>query len=787
MISIVNLVGLSIGLAFGALVFLFVYEEISYDRFHNNSHRIYRVNSHLLDLSAGSESKNATNGWGIGRTLKREFPEVEDVIYMRLFPTLSIFHDEQYYNQNLLYAEENFFEFFSFPLKNGDPKSALRDPYSVVLSKKMEKKFFDGDGFGKELIFADTMIFKVTGILEEIPGKSHIDFDILISFATFKAFNPGFDQEDRWFSFNMVNYVKLQEGADFVSFKDKTTDLYMEKAADHFSSFGLRATLSYDALPSIYFEKAAGNPLGPKGNGQQIKILMLIAFFIILLACFNYINLSTARSTFRAREVGLRKVVGSSRASLVTQFLSESFLSTFISLLLAITIILLSLPWFNIITDRSFTLSQFLQPSVLAGSLIIWFVVSLLSGIYPAWIISGQSSIGILKGNYHTGKTGVRLRQGLVIFQFFISTALIISTLVVLDQLAFMSKQDLGFNNKQVVFLNASAVGFDKRQKTYAAFKNDVSSLAHVDRISYTNAIPGKYGWAGQVAFPEGKTMEESVSTEFIVADPDYVKTIGFHMLAGRDFNSEQGQEATDALIINEACVTAMGWDTPENAIGKRIDSPSGAPKGMVIGVIRDYHQHGLKSEISSVVISPQTQFANQYVIRYNAESTGDLLVQLEEVWKNHFPGYTFEYSFLDESFPRQYESEIRLAKIFATFAILGISIAVIGLFGLISFVVTFKTKEIGIRKILGATTGNVLSLISKDFLILVFAGYILALPVVVYLMNHWLQNFAYKTSISVFLLVITGLAAFGISLLTISFHAIRAASADPVKSLRYE
>lgn len=786
LVSFVNLFGLSVGLAFAALVLIYVNEELSYDKFHEHKDRVYRISTYLSDVNSTVGGKNSTNGWGVARALKNEFPEVEDVIYMRLWPAFSVKHNEQYFNEKLLYAEENFFDFFSLPLKSGNPKTALEEPYTVVISKSMEDKFFNGDGLGKELIMADTIPFKVTGVLDDLPGKTHLSFDLLLSFATFKSMTPDFENRDDWFSFNMVNYIKLKEGVSIEAFKEKSENLYMDKAGEVFTTYGYKAWLGYDLLTDIYLDKETGNAVGPRGNRQHIQILGIVAAFVLLLACINYINLATARSSYRAKEVGLRKVVGSTRQSLFAQFMAESFLSGLISFIIALALAFVLLPLFNTLTAREFTMQHFLNAPVLTGTVLLWIVVSFLAGAYPAWIISGQQSIGIIKGVFHTGKVGVRLRQSLVVFQFFISCALIVSTLVVKDQLGYMMKQDLGFDTQQVLIVNAGKASFDQRNKNYPSFKQELASLASVDKVAYTSAIPGNYGWDGQVAYPEGKSMDESVSTEFITADEDYVKAMGFQLIAGRNFEPS-GQELTDALIINENCVLAMGWESPEDAIGKRIDSPSGMPRGVVVGVIKDYHQHGLQQRIRPVVLSTMTQFARQYVVRYTAASTQDLLAQVESKWKEYFSGRDFEYSFLDEDFAKQYTAELRLSNIFTTFASIAIIIAAIGLFGLVSFVVAFKTKEIGIRKVLGAETHHVFTLLSKDFIMLVLIGFVLSVPLIVYLMNNWLQNFAFKTSIDAITILLTGIGAVLIALVTISYHALKAAMTDPVESLRYE
>jgi putative ABC transport system permease protein len=787
LVSFVNFFGLSVGLAFGALVLLYVNEELSYDKFHKDGDRIYRISTWLLDVNKSTGGKNSTNGWGVARALKNEYPEVEDAIYMRRWPMLSIKHEDHYYTEKLIYAEEKFFDFFSLPLKSGNPRTALIEPYTLVITKAMEDKFFNGDGLGKILLMADTINFKVTGVLDDFPGNTHLKFDLIISFATFKSFTPNFDNRDDWFSLNMVNYLKLREGVDLESFKAKSENLYMDKAGEVFTTYGYKARLDYDAVQDIYLDKDTTNALGTLGNMQHIKILSIVAAVVLLLACINYINLATARSSYRAKEVGLRKVVGSTRKSLFAQFMAESFLSGFISFIIAIALAFSLLPLFNELTGREYVLNSFFHVHVLGSIIALWVIVSLLSGAYPAWIISGQNSIAIIKGVFHTGKAGVRLRQSLVIVQFFISSALIVSTLVVMDQLGFMMKQELGFDNQHVLIVHAGKVGYDQRNSNYKPFKNELTSLAGVEHVAYTNAIPGNYGWDGQVAYPEGKSMEESVSTEFIVADEDYVKTLGFQLLAGRNFDTSGGSELPDALIINETCVLAMGWESAENAIGKRIDSPSGMPRGVVVGVIKDYHQHGLQEKIRPVVLSTMTQYASQYVIRYSAASTQELLTQIETQWKTFFAGRAFEYSFLDEAFAKQYASESRLANIFATFATIAIIIAVVGLFGLVSFVVAFKTKEIGIRKVLGAETHHVFTLLSRDFILLVVIGFVLAVPVITYVMNNWLQNFAYKTSINSFTILLTGLGAILIALITISYHALKASATDPVKSLRYE
>ncbi|MFN3841613.1 MAG: ABC transporter permease, partial [Cyclobacteriaceae bacterium] len=634
----INLLGLSLGLTAGIFILMYSLDELSYDKFHTRADRIYRVTSGFFNPQSGAaEGATETNAWPVGKVLEKDFPEVEKVLYTRGASFLQVNHNDKRFSQKIHFAGPEFFDLFSFELLKGNPQAALTEPYSIVITKSMEEKFFHGqDALNKSLMLADSMEFVVTGVMKDIPDNSHIQLDMLLSFSTFEILSPLFGQpfsyESGWGNFNMRNYILLKDGVEAKGFMAKAKNLYMDRAGNMLKSWGTEAYLNFEPLTKLYLTSEAGNGMGPLGSLQRVYLVSGIAGFVILLACINFINLSTARSTHRSKEVGLRKVVGSTRLKLIGQFLSESFWLTLIAFIIALALTGALLPFFNQLLGKSYELAVLIKPSVAIGIGVLIASITLLSGYYPAIMMSAMRPADVLKGKLQTSLRGVQLRRVLVVFQFAVSVCLVLGTLVVLDQLSFMQKKDLGFAKDEIILVPVNRVP----RSSIEGFKNEIKSLASVQQVSFANAVPGRSGWSGQVAYPEGKAGEDAVSVEYMAVDEAYVNTLGLEIIAGRNFDPQREGDMNEGLILNEKAVAIMGWSSPEEAIGKKITSPSGTPAGEVIGVVKDYHQLGLQQNIGPITMDAEPQYSNLFVIRYQASETNELIATLNSIWAKY-------------------------------------------------------------------------------------------------------------------------------------------------------
>lgn len=783
----INLVGLALGLTAGILIMLFVLDELSYDQFHAQGDRLYRVNTVFQKGESDKGDANETNGWPIGKKLEQDYPEVEAVMYSRNASFLLINHNDQRIRQNIHFATPEFFTLFSFPLVQGNKEQALTKPYAVVISESMQEKYFQGEAaLNKTILVSDTLPLLVTGVMKDIPSNSHIQADMIISFATFQALEPGFSFDAGWGNINMRNYVLLKAGTHVEDFSAKIKNIYTQHVGEMLKQWGVTAYVELEPVKKLYLHTRAGNGMGPTGSIDRVYMLTGIAGFVILLACINFINLTTARSVYRSKEVGLRKVVGSTRKGLMAQFLSESLVMTVLALIISIAFIGLVLPTFNHLIGKSYHLQSLFNPVLAGGMVLLILIVALLAGYYPALVLSALRPAEVLKGKMQTSQRGVQLRRTLVVFQFVVSVVLVAGTLVVIDQLRYMQAQSLGFKIDQVVVLN-TARARSAQADGHETLRNALTQLPEVQSITFTNALPGTSGWRGQVAYPEGMAGERSVSVEYMAVDDHYLETLGLTLIAGANFDKQKPMELTNGLILNETAVQAFGWNTAEEAIGQKIDSPSGQPAGEVIGVVKDYHNYGLQEKIGPVAMDYAPENSYLFAIQYETTDTQAFMDKLATQWKTLFPGYDFNYFFLDESFARQYEREQRLANVLFLFAFITILIAVIGLLGLVSFMIVARTKEIGVRKIHGASTLSITKLLSKEFVMLVIVANLIAFPMVWYAAGSWLQRFAYHVPMRPLVLAATLAIAIVITLLVVSTQTIRAALSNPVESLRSE
>jgi putative ABC transport system permease protein len=785
--AIINLLGLSLGLTAGILIMLFVIDELSFDKFHQNGHRTYRVLTQLFNPKSGAAGgSNDANGWPVGDVLRREFPEVESVVYMKGASQLMVNHDDKRFRQRIQFASPEFFSIFSFPLVEGNAQTALNRPWSVVISEDMAAKFFPGgDALNKTMVFSDTLQFAVSGVMKNMPANSHIQLDMIMSFASYETIFPDFSYEEGWGNINMKNYVMLKEGTDGAAFASKASNIYNDKVSEMLKTWGVNANVITEPLFDTYLKSTAGNSVGPLGSIDRVYLVAGIGIFVIILACINFVNLATARSIYRAREVGLRKVSGSSRIGLIRQFLVESLVITLLSFLAAIVLTWSFLPYFNDLMQKHYSLISFADPVVIGGIVTLLLLISCLAGFYPALVLSSMNPVEVLKGKMHTSSKGVHLRRSLVVFQFLISAGMVSGTLIVLDQLDFMQKQKLGFDKENILVVNAGRAK-PVNENGHEVFKNQVRELAIVGDVSYNNALPGIPGWDGQFAYPEGRSGDNAVSVHYMAVDADYVPTMGLEIIHGRNFDARRETDMKDGLLINETSAGLMGW-SPEEAVGKKITSPSGFPEGEVIGVLRDYHYAGLQQKIGPVVMDINSRNSYMYAIRYKASDTKQLISSLEQLWSSNFSGYEFNYFFLDDTFGEQYKSEQKLADVFTLFSMVTVVIAAVGLLGLVSFMVVSRTKEIGVRKVLGASIVSLAMLLTKEFLILVVVANLIAVPLTWYFAGEWLTGFAFRTSLNPILFMITTLAAVSLTIITVGYQTFRAALADPVRSLRHE
>ncbi|MDX1941652.1 MAG: ABC transporter permease [Saprospiraceae bacterium] len=796
--SIINISGLAVGLACAILILLWVQDELSYDSFHSDKDRIYRMN---WDFSwNGSEGVGPGTPPPLAAALQSEIIEIEEVTRIYPISQMVVRHEDRFFREDQIFAvDSTFFDFFDFELKTGDPKNSLIQPNSVLITEAIAKKYFgDASPVGKFITIGEdnegfwgkySSTFQVTGILENPPHNSHFQFDILTSMPSHPIVK-GFDWS--WVWMQVVTYAKLKEGASVATVQAKIPAIVKKYAPAAFTRIGFsfdelmenggRWNFLFQPLSTIYLDSGdTGNRLGPVGNRMYVSVFSVIAGFVLFLACINFMNLATARSANRAREVGVRKTLGSERKSLVRQFLVESVLYSFLALPIAMIITKLSLPAFNRLSGKTLELNPFEPWWLSVGLLALTLVVGFVAGSYPSFYLSSFRPVQVLKGSIHTGGKSQRLRNALVVFQFTITIGLIASTLLVQQQMDYLRKADIGFDKEGVVIISNENHPLGNQAET---FKEEIKSDARIVDATVSTGVPPYSGFMDYYK-AEGKEDELFELTSY-TTDEDFLGTMGIELLDGRAFSKEFSEAKN--VILNESAVALFGWDNP---IGKKIHYP-GSGDFEVIGVIKDFNFNALYSAITPFALfhhdSKSYDISNSYIItRIKSNDVQQSIQLLESQWKKFAPDHPFEYEFQDESFEQQYLAEQRLGRIFLIFSALTIFIACIGLLGLVAFAVEQRTKEIGIRKVLGASVPDLVALLSKDFTKWVIIANVLACPLAYYAMNQWLQNFAYRVDIQWWIFVAAGALALMVALLTVSFQAIRAAMANPVDSLKTE
>jgi putative ABC transport system permease protein len=774
--SFINIAGLSIGITAGFFIFMYVAFELSYDKFHSKADRIYRL---VTDIKTPSETINTgITSWAFAPNIKADLPEVESFVRTSGGSFLVRRDNIKFQEERSMFADSAFFKVFDFKLLQGDPKTALTAPASIVFTESTAKKYFgNANPMGQTvLVTGDAIPAIVTGVMKDFPENSQIKADMVISMTSLtQKFNKGID--DQWGNFGATTYLLLKPGTTQKALEAKLPAFLQHRDGEGMKKSQMFYTLFLEPLKNVYlYSKRGGQETGSISN---VYIFGIVAIFILLIACINFINLTTARSVERAKEVGIRKVVGAERGQLASQFIGESVVLCLIAFILTVIFSALLLPMFNQLAGKTISAGIFSNWYYLTILFVTSVGIGLLAGIYPALVLSSFKPVMVLKGRFSGSNKGNVLRKTLVVAQFSISIALIIGTIVVYTQMDFMRNRDLGFSKDQMLVLNTNG------DPAKDALKQAISLLPGVKSTASASSIPGG-GNSGAYSEIENKKGDLQIANlDLYFVDYDYVNQFKIKMVAGRSFSRSFSTDTAQAMLINEAAVKLFGYSSPQQAIGRRFKQ--WGREGKIVGVMKDFHFRSLQEVIKPLTMRIELRNLDLITIKVSPKNLSSTLAQIESKWKELIPNRPYNYYFLDEFFDRQYRSEQRFGKLFFNFAVLAIFISCLGLLGLASYSTLQRTREIGIRKVLGASVPGIVNLLSVDFLKLVIASFFIAMPLAWYFMHKWLQDFAYRIDISWWIFVLAGILAIMVAIATISFQAIKAAMSNPVKSLRSE
>ncbi|WP_153800070.1 ABC transporter permease [Foetidibacter luteolus] len=784
--SLINILGLSIGISVCFIIMLFVQDELSFDRFNTKADRTYRI---VFNASINGGKINEANVMPpVAQALMNDYPEVEEATRLHVDGRPKVaYKDKSFKDAELAFVDANFFNVFTLPFIKGDAKTALLQPDAVVITKEQVHKFFgDEEPIGKVLIFNNNNPLKVTGVIDKVPANSHFHFDMFGSMATLDE-----ARQPTWMASNFFTYLVLKKGFSYKKLEAKLPGMVekymgpqiqqeMGLSLAQFRTKGNELGFVLQPLTDIHFYSHSNFELGPSGDIRYIYIFSAVAFFMLLIACINFINLSTAGASKRAKEVGLRKVMGSGKPALIQQFLLESVLITCVALVLSTVFVQMALPVFNDLSGKNLSLGFSFKP--LAVLLSLGLLVGLLAGIYPAFFLSSFKPITTLKGNLTAGKKSFGLRSSLVVFQFFISVSLITGTIVIYQQMNFIRSAKLGYDKEHLLVLNNSwALGKNEKY-----FKEQLLKDPRVINITVSGYKPAGPSFNNNsLAYPEGREDMMMKTLEYKI-DEQYIPTLGMQMAAGRNFSATFPTDSL-GMIINESAARAFGWGN--NAVGKRIireNSHRGKNVAFtVVGVVKDFHFKSLHEAITPLLMVLQPE--SGIIVKVRAEHISDLLAGIKTQWQKLTSEEPFSYAFMDELYNQTYAAEQKTGRILNIFTALTIIVACMGLFGLATYTAERRSKEIGIRKVLGASVAQVTTMLSGDFLKLVAIGCVIAFPLSYFVMHKWLQDFAYRIDMSWWMFLLAAAAAILIAVATVSFQAIKAALVNPVKSLRNE
>jgi putative ABC transport system permease protein len=762
-ISLINIAGLAIGITCGVLILLWVQDELSYDQFHENSDNIYRVNK---KYEMGAEiSYNRSTPFPLADAAKSGFAQIKDATKIFRRQILVKYNDIIFTENRVGFTDPSFFEIFSFHFVQGNSTTALLNPNSVIITEDMKKKYFKNvDPIGKIITIDNRTEYAVTGVIENIPENSDLRYDMFMSISADERNRSADDWGSQW----LQTFVLLQEKAEYKNIEAKLSSLIKEHLPEE------KISLVLQPLKNIHLYAINGEPEGMK----YLYFFSVISLFILLIACINYMNLSTARSVKRSRETGIRKVMGAHKLQISRQFFGESILYTIIALGVSLILIELIQPFFNNLTGKNLVF-EYTNYQMLSGLILITIFTGLVSGIYPALFISSFQPIKVLKGNSsQKGSGGVGFRKALVIIQFSLSIILIISTLIIYSQLDYIQNKEMGYNKENILYLSLNS---EIREK-FDPLKSVLLQNSDIINIAKTSELPTEINSIIRGITWEGKETDEGAAFGFASVDYDYFKTMNMQIVQGRAFSKHFPADSNN-YIFNEMAINVMGMESPT---GNQF-ALSEEDKGTIVGVVKNFHSLPLTYEIEPMIFLLLPDYQRYMLVKIKSDNIPGTIDKLESAWAQFSPGFPFEYHFLDEDFDMLYRDEIRSGKIFGYFVILAIFISCLGLFGLSSFTAEQRTKEIGVRKVLGATVSTILVILIKDFTKWVLYANLIAWPIAWFMMNNWLQNFAYKTEMALWVFLLAGSIALLIAIITVSSQAIKAAIANPVESLRYE
>ncbi|MBC2844722.1 ABC transporter permease [Winogradskyella flava] len=770
-----NISGLAIGMTAGFLVLLYVSFELSYDKMHEKSDSIYRI---VADIKTPSETIEASiAAWPVAPALEQEFPEIlKSTRVMNLNLTV-VKNNKKVIEEDVVAVDSSFFEIFDFELVKGDKTQILKQPNSLVLSETIANKYFGQDnpiGQNLELEGFDDLGV-VTGVMKEIPENSQIQADIVMSMITFTA-SPS-DRDEQWGSYDPSHYVLTSESVNPKDLESKFPAFIEKRTGDQMRQSQMFVTLFLEPFSDVYLKSSRGGNI--TGNINNVYIFSIIGIFILLIASINYINLATARSVERAREVGIRKVVGAQKNQLAFQFISESVVVCLLAFLLAVGLTALSLPYFNALAGKTVSSGIFTEPVNILYLFLIALSIGVVAGIYPAIVLSSFRPVSVLKGSFSKGSKGVLLRKSLVVVQFTISIALIIGTIIIYNQMQYMRNQDLGFNKEHTLVI-PTQIG-----NSQDALKTSISAIPGVKGIALASSVPGSGNPAAYSEIENQNGDLQVANLDLYFVNEDYIPQLGMEVVAGRAFSRDFASDSTQAMIINEKAVSLLGYTNAKDAIGARYQQ--WGSNGQIIGVVKDFNFRSLQQDIAPITMRLDPNSTNIMTVKIASNNITQTIGAIEKTWLSMMPADPFEYYFLDELFDEQYEAEEDFGNLFLSFALLAIFISCLGLLGLAAHSTIQRKKEIGIRKVIGASVGSIVNLLSKDFIKLVGIAFVISAPLAWYAMHNWLEDFAYKIDIEWWMFIMAGVIAITIALATVSFQAIKSATTNPVKSLRTE
>jgi putative ABC transport system permease protein len=772
--SLINVFGLTLGISSSLLIFLFVHDELTYDHNHSQVNNIYRLHSGWRSSSDYTSQMYARAGFNEGEILKRDFSEIDQVVrFNRIFDArIEKPGTDEFFLEYLWAAEPSVFKVFDFPLIAGDPEKLLPDDHSVVITEKMALKYFNKtDVLGQTIRWfsQDTIDYKVSGVMKDYPDNTHMKVDFII------PLQPPTDVRSEWFEYGYFTYFTLHPGSKIEDIESRIKHFTKKDVADVEKEIGFIAEHEIMSMNKIHMYSNLPGELDTPSKASYVYVFLVVGIFILAMACINFMNLATARSMVRAKEIGIRKVIGAIKTQLVRQFLGEAFMMTIVATAISIFIVYYSTPILNEFSGKNLTFIDRNEFWIAITALVA--LVTLFSGAYPSFYLSAFKPVDTLKGSFKHSDKGAFLRKGLVVFQFTISIALIAGMMIIWSHINFMRTKDLGFDKDQVMIVSRGS----------NRMKEQLQNISGIESMTISNRVPG-FPVGGRTIIKGWNKTDQQLVLGQLAVDHDFIELYGLKLIAGRNFDKNITTDLKEAFIVNEAALNVLGFDKAEDAIGQQLWLEEwGDHKGRVVGVLKDFHFIGVNAAIEPFAMFLHTEGNRFLSAKISSNNLQQVIKQVESAYKDNFPGRPFQYSFVDQDFDNQYKGEERFMSIFSLFAAIGIIIACLGLYGLATFMTEQRTKEVGIRKILGASVKTILGLLTRDFVKLVFISFVIAVPIAYWGMEKWLTTFPYREDIDPVLFAFAGIAVLGITISVIGYRAFYTATTNPVNSLRSE